>query len=405
MLKIAYVSFEYPPETGFGGIATYVYQASNLLAQRGNTVEVFSASMKEDSSVFKNGIWVHRVKCDRETFNQKVVTIFSKRHKEIGFNLLESPEYGADGLYLARQFSDLCFIVKTHTPTFLINKINPLPKPDFISQVRICIGALKRLKSPWTDINQYNKETDPEYLMACLADAITSPSKSLRNIIAAEWGLDKEVILLQPYPYIPVAELSSIPIEVVTSKIVTFVGRLEIRKGIPVLAKAIPAILEKDPEIIFHFVGAPMPSPDKRYNMKEYLCIILAKHKDSMVFHGNLDLKEIANVLQKTALCIFPSIWENFPNVCLEVMSAGRAIIGTSSGGMAEMLSDGAGLTIPPNDSNAIKNAVLQLIGNSKMREELGMNARKKIITIYNGKNIGELMETQYKDIINLHNG
>ena len=403
MMKIAYVSFEYPPETGFGGIATYVYQASNLLAQRGNTVEVFSASMKEDSSVFQNGIWVHRVKCDRETFNQKITTIFSKRHNEIGFDILESPEYGADGICLARQFSDVCFIVKTHTPTFLINKINPSPNPNWINRARMFIGAIRRFKSPLL-FNKYNKEVDPEYQMAQMADVLTSPSISLQNIISSEWIIPKDNLLLQPYPYIPIPELYSIPIELNTNKNVTFIGRLEIRKGIPVLAEAIPAILEKDPEIIFNFVGTPMPSPDKRYNMQEYLCIKLAKYRSNLVFHGNLDLIEIATVLKNTSLCIFPSIWENFPNVCLEAMSAGRAIIGTNSGGMSEMLSNDAGITIPPNDSIAIRHAVLNLIGNPAKRLELGFNARQKIETQYSGNVIGALMEKQYSDIMDRHN-
>lgn len=43
-MKIAFITFEYPPDTADGGIATYVKQAANMLQLRGNQVEVFAAS-------------------------------------------------------------------------------------------------------------------------------------------------------------------------------------------------------------------------------------------------------------------------------------------------------------------------------------------------------------------------
>jgi glycogen synthase len=45
-MRIAFVSHEYPPDTAFGGIATYVRQAATLLAGRGHSVEVFAAGPK-----------------------------------------------------------------------------------------------------------------------------------------------------------------------------------------------------------------------------------------------------------------------------------------------------------------------------------------------------------------------
>jgi len=404
MIKIAYVSFEYPPQTGFGGIGTYVFQASRLLAQRGNHVEVFSASLSQtNSSSYEDGLWIHRIACNRENFNHKIVNCFSERHYEVKFDLLESPEYGADGLEIARKFPRLCFVVKCHTPQFLIDRINPLPRPNFINRVRIVIGALRRFQSPVLKGSLYRKEFDAEYQMALLAHTITSPSRSLQHIIAQEWDIAPDTILIQPYPYIPMPMLSSINIQVENNKTITFVGRLEVRKGILVLAKAIPDILKFDPKIKFNFVGTPMGSPDARYNMKEYLLKELLKYKDNLLFHGRLDLHGIAKILDKSSICIFPSIWENFPNVCLEAMSAGRAIIGTNSGGMAEMLSNEAGVIIPPSDSKAIADAVINLISNNNKRIDLGLNARRKIEDAYNGEVIGALMEKQYHVIINNH--
>ena len=44
LMHIAFVSFEYPPDTADGGIATYVPQATWMLLARGHTLAVFAAS-------------------------------------------------------------------------------------------------------------------------------------------------------------------------------------------------------------------------------------------------------------------------------------------------------------------------------------------------------------------------
>ena len=43
-MRIAFISYEYPPDTAAGGIATYARQAAHMLRDRGHAVEVFAAS-------------------------------------------------------------------------------------------------------------------------------------------------------------------------------------------------------------------------------------------------------------------------------------------------------------------------------------------------------------------------
>jgi glycogen synthase len=55
-MKIAFISYEYPPDTAVGGIATYVYHAAKMMNERGHNVEVFAASGKRSCSEVENGI-------------------------------------------------------------------------------------------------------------------------------------------------------------------------------------------------------------------------------------------------------------------------------------------------------------------------------------------------------------
>ena len=71
-----------------------------------------------------------------------------------------------------------------------------------------------------------------------------------------------------------------------------------------------------------------------------------------------------------------PSLWENFPNVCLEAMSAGRVVVGSKYGGMADMLgNDEYGLLIDPYQPESIRSTLAMLIENSALRIEIGKKA------------------------------
>ncbi len=401
-MKIAFISYEFPPETAYGGVATYVFQATKMLAERGNQVEVFCPSLtKDDYTSSENGLLVHRIKSNRENFNHAIVAKFTERHNAVNFDLVESPEYGADGLEVFKKFPQLTSVIKTHTPTYLLEIINPGYEPDTVSKIKMVLGAVRRFNLKLLDKKPYIKEQDEEYHIAQQAHFITTPSKSLGEIVAKDWHINKKKIILQPYPYVPTQQLLDIEIKRPTTKNVTFVGRLEIRKGLVILKDAIPQILKQDPEIIFNFVGKPMYSPNPRYNMEEYLKHHLKGYEKNLKFHGLMNLSSMAEVLKTSAVCVFPSIWENFPNVCLESMSAGRAIVGTYSGGMAEQLADGAGVLIPPSDANAITDAVLKLIKDPDLCVQLGKTARKKVLEVYNSKVIGDMMESQYQSMIN----
>jgi glycosyltransferase involved in cell wall biosynthesis len=69
-------------------------------------------------------------------------------------------------------------------------------------------------------------------------------------------------------------------------------------------------------------------------------------------------LFQVPPVLGDADVCIFPSLWENFPFVCLEAMSG--AIVGSSAGGMAEMLAEGAGMLVKPGSPARWAEAICQ---------------------------------------------
>ena len=62
-MRIAILSYEYPPETGFGGIGTYAYYQARALAKLGHDVHVFAGSTTDGTFHSEHeGVKVTRIK-------------------------------------------------------------------------------------------------------------------------------------------------------------------------------------------------------------------------------------------------------------------------------------------------------------------------------------------------------
>jgi glycosyltransferase involved in cell wall biosynthesis len=131
--------------------------------------------------------------------------------------------------------------------------------------------------------------------------------------------------------------------------------------------------------------------------MRQLLERRLRPHLGSIEFTGAVPRERIPEVLANTDVCVFPSRWENFPFVCLEAMAAARGIVGSSAGGMAEMLDGGrAGRLVPPWSPGRIAHAVLELLTDPILRTRLGNVARERVLAEYDPDRIGVLREASY---------
>lgn len=97
----------------------------------------------------------------------------------------------------------------------------------------------------------------------------------------------------------------------------------------------------------------------------------------------NLGFKEgrgLVKAYNKAEICVFPSYWENLPMVGLEAMSCGKAIIATKLG-FSEIIENGKeGLIIEPKNEKKLKQAIVRLMTNSKLRKKFERNTRKKAL-------------------------
>ncbi|RXK57428.1 glycosyltransferase family 1 protein [Lacibacter luteus] len=400
-MRIALVSYEYPPDTAVGGIATYTRQWAKLLSSRGHDVEVFCASTSRAVSEEVDGVVVHRVpETDRIRFKETILPVFTVRHQWKKFDVVESPEFNADGKLIKETYPEIKLVVKLHTPSFLMDELNEANAPvSFLQKLRVITGAYRRFQKP----SKYWKKNEAVYkderIFTAAADYITSPSLSLRTIVARKWKLPLSKIAHLPNPYIPDSGyLSILPSSASTA--ITYLGRLEKRKGILIFREVIPAVLEKHPEAKFRFIGSDSFIQPLGCTGKQILQKKLAEYNDRLEFIEHVPLEKIPGYLAESVLCVYPSLWENFPTVCLEAMSAARAVVGSKNGGMEDMLADPkAGILTDPANASEIAAAICYLLENPEIRYGLGAQARRNVLEKYNAAALGAVFEKMINNV------
>ena len=394
-MHIAFVNYEYPPETPNGGIATYAQQAARMLQARGHEVEVFAGSLARDAVVETEGLRIHRVHVrSRPEFAARVAPVFAQRHQSAAFDVVEGPDYDADARYVAGLLPALPLVVRLHTPAYLAATLND-PSPAAQRQR----GSGEAGPECPLPLPGYNRFEDPAYRHVLEADAITAPSHAIRDVVCRDWKLQTSQVDVFPNVYQPAPALLDLPLSV-HSRQIAYLGRLEQRKGVIALARAVPLILQQCPDARFQFTGRALTSPDPDLDMRAYLGRLLAPYAPAVTLGQHVPLESVPDVLAQAEVCVFPSLWENFPGVCLEAMAAGRGIVGSRAGGMADMLADDAGILITPDSPQQIAQAVAHLLNDSTARMQMGARARRRVQALYGATQVGPQQEAGYERAI-----
>ena len=122
----------------------------------------------------------------------------------------------------------------------------------------------------------------------------------------------------------------------------------------------------------------------------------LANHEPWLEIVGQQPHEEILRLMMQCGVYVLPSYTEGFPNVILESMACGCAIVATTVGAIPEMIGDEDGghygMLVPPEDTENLRQAIARLLADEGLREECRRNARERVNKRYNMETVwGEL--------------
>ena len=105
--------------------------------------------------------------------------------------------------------------------------------------------------------------------------------------------------------------------------------------------------------------------------------------------------QELLGEIRAATISCFPSLWENFPDVCLEAMSQGCPVVGSDAGGMAELIVPGvSGMTFRSGDASDLAAQLASLLDSRQLRERLGAAGRERVEAYCNPAGIAAQLET-----------
>jgi len=171
------------------------------------------------------------------------------------------------------------------------------------------------------------------------------------------------------------------------------VARLSDVKGHTYLFKAMQDVLKAFPQAKLLVVGEGRMK-DVLVQQADDLAI-----KDSIIFLPQA--RGTQNVLAGLDIFIMPSLQEGLGLALMEAMAQGLAVVGSSVGGIKTLIQDGQnGLLVKPADAESLAEAIKRLLGDWRLRDNLGPAARKFIMDNFSKEKMVEQTENAYYNLI-----
>jgi len=157
---------------------------------------------------------------------------------------------------------------------------------------------------------------------------------------------------------------------------ILFVSRLEKRKGLNYLLQAFRRVKEEIPDCRLIVVG-----PGTRLRRRYERYVARSGLKD-VVFVGLVSYDDLPRYYQTADVFCAPAIGsESFGIILLEAMAMGKPIVASNIEGYASVISHGAdGLLVPPADKDKLAQALISLLNDEALRQEMGAKGRIKAL-------------------------
>jgi len=395
-MNVWILTSQFPP-TVVGGIARYVANAADMFARAGHQVTVVTADQVDDEQVLPSGARLLRFAPRGRTFARDIPRDTTEQNPAFPYNLLAPPialsyelaervsayvqrdgvlpdviecqEYAALPYYLIQRrlverhlLSDVPLVLHLHSPDFCITRANRQPR--------------YRLPGYWVG--------RMERFCLLAAEGILSPSAFLACEVAGEIPQCADAIEIIPYPYPPLPASATTP----QHGDLVFAGRLEPRKGVLELVEVCNHLWSHSQDFRLTLVGDDTPFGPRGMSVGEWLRWRYRRRIESgllTIHSAALAPEALWQRLERAWAVVVPSIWENYPNVCIEAMALGKLVIASTSGGQAEMIgTDGdSGILFswekPEDCASAIEQALSLSV---EQVQTIGARARERITAL-----------------------
>lgn len=370
-MKICFVSPEYFPISG--GTGAYVYYLSRKLQKLGHNVHVV-ARHSVDSTEIVDGVNVNYVRGVGNPFTRywRFARSASKKLEELnrnfGFDIIHS------NLPLVPSFA-----IPSESANALISTVHSTWKGEAEAIRR---GSRRKLNPNEKLMLRFNSLLRSyEKKLMKRSDALIAVSLYTKKELIELYDVDEEKIHViyngvDTQKFKPTRDRAGLRLELgleEEQKIILCVGRLYYRKGITILLKSIPEVVQKFGDVKFVISGKGFKKNEENLRkLAEKL-----KIEKYVMFLGYVPDEKLPDLYAASDIFVLPALYENFPFAILEAQSTGLPVISTKVGGIPEFLTNNKnGLLVEPGDPEQLAQGITILLQSPELAEELGRRGR-----------------------------
>ncbi|MBF2067134.1 MAG: glycosyltransferase [Calothrix sp. C42_A2020_038] len=395
-LHVLIISQEFPPNS-FGGIGAYNHTLAKELMQMGHEVTIISRGPQNCTNIIGSLTHIQIATVEHSdcfpeypilsknlAWARKVAKITQDIHKERPISVVESAlwDFEGIGILMLRPQFNVPLIVRLVTPLLVSIKMNGW---EMSEDFKLCAEMEKEL-------------------IRC-ADSVIGISNSIKESVESTYQIHPDARwLVQPlgvqaWPtYTNVSNYGELPKDLKRGSIqILFVGRLESRKGIDVFLKALKLVMPKKPDISVWIAGADIEGWTEKCRQ------ILPQDILSRVqFLGQVDEERRELLYANCDFLVFPSRYESFGLVPLEVMVHNKPVIGARAASIPEVIIDGeCGLLFEPDDHKDLAQKILTLVNDESLRNYLA-NGAKQRVEVLSARNMAKASEKIYASLLTI---
>jgi glycosyltransferase involved in cell wall biosynthesis len=339
----------YPPK--HCGLATFAAALENGLLKVGHRVEVVGIADGEDNAPTKRLIAAELVNGDLES-QQWAVAVLSTCDVAI-----IQHEYGIYGGADGDEVIDL--LRSLHIPKIVTLHTVPLHPTLHQKSVLTMIGDI--------------------------ADRVVVMSKAARDLLINLYLFDRSKVVTIPHgasaPSLEnVKQFGSVNRQ--RPQLLTW-GLLGPGKGIEHVIDALALLTDMNPRPNYTIAGVTHPKVLAR-DGEQYRCSLIDRARkrgvgDQVTFDDRYrDVAAMGRFVASALAVILPydSREQVTSGVLVDSIAAGRPVIATTFPHAVELLKDGAGILVPPEDPQALADAIRTIISDPRLSEDMAMEAR-----------------------------
>jgi len=361
--KICIVSAQYLPHTG--GVENYVANLSRELASRGHAVTILtSCNGKTVQTEELEGVEIIRLPSlqlmnGRFPFlkSGRALRTFTKEFRERKFDLMfVNVRFYWLSLYavrLAEKMKVRCILMdhgSSHVNTGgrLTTKLGEWYEHILTAlEKRYCkeFACVSREGTRW--VRHFGIQTDTDLPNAVFVDRFEAMKSAPTRDFRAEYGIPEN------------------------AKVIAFVGRLTVEKGIRELADAFARIGREDVWLLAAGEG---------YLREE----LESRQIPNLRFVGRIPLDEVVSLLVQSQIFCLPSVSEGFPTSVLEAAICKCYVITTYCGDAKEIVKSPAhGIILPDNNSNGLYDAIVSVLDRQEHRANAAELCYREVVENY----------------------